>query len=145
MTPSAIEEYLLVVARQLRHLPAASRSAELAELRAHLLALAADYQAQGMDADAAAAHAVAQFGPPKPLGSGLRRAWYASIGYGRALIHYAGVYVASLLLIFAFLSATMDKPTDFAHTLPAQIAWAVLLPLPALIFQVLYQRRRVRR
>ncbi len=136
MPSNAIELYLRSIGYQLRALPADLRSAELAELRAHLLALAADYQAQGMDMDTAAKNAVAQFGPAHGLGRQLRRSHQRSTRSAAVAVLALLGYLVALAVVLTWL-----RVTSSAETLPLQIVGAVLLPLPILLLRRRRQRR----
>ena len=70
-----IERYLEEVRSRLNILSEAERDAELAEVRSHLLALAQAHTELGIPEQEAMQAALQQFGDPKSVGTGLRRAW----------------------------------------------------------------------
>ena len=134
---NAVEKYLQHVARRLWLLPRQLREAEIAELREHICALIADYQAGGMSETAATQAALEQFGMADQLGRELRQAWFSYAALRRVLGRALFIYGCSVLIVFSFLAFTMNQPTDITPQLSHQMMFALLLPLPTMIVLVM--------
>lgn len=101
---SRLEQYVDDLGSQLGGLSPEQRAAEISEVRGHLDALVEGHRELGLDADAAEAAAVRQFGDPRRVSRGvhlaaLQRLLDNPLGAAAALIVLGAVVRASLALI----------------------------------------------
>jgi hypothetical protein len=115
-----LEQYIEEVKADLRHLPEAEQGGEVAEIRAHLEALTAQYEALGLSEETATATALEQFGSAKTLNKGLRRARWRAMGkqiasfwWGRDSIPVATFFSTSIAIIAIILLTGLVKQLEY--------------------------------
>lgn len=108
---SLLDTYLADVAARLGALPPRRRDDELREMRAHLEAAVAAGREDGLSEDAAAASALAQFGPPPhEAAAGIVRAWKRARNGRNVQLAGAGAITLALTMLLPWLLFPLEKP-----------------------------------
>lgn len=134
---SQLERYVDALDGKLSALSPEQRSAEIAEVRAHLSDLADGHRELGLSEDEAAAAAIRQFGSPRTLAAGVQRAALARLldtplgaaGAILALSAVVGVLLSALLSIGFCLS--LPFLSDRFHSALAFLPWFSAIPTVA--------------
>ena len=122
------DEYLDAVGARLRWIPAARREDELTEARAHLEQSIAARVAAGLQETEATAETIRQFGPPRDIAAGIRRAYLREW-----LTHGSGGILVSFLIMYAVWK-TLGPALSYAffrvHDFPVTKAELVAIYTP---------------
>lgn len=129
-----LESYLEEVQAFMRAVPQASRGAEIAELRHHLLEAVAARQKSGASEEEAVEAALRQFGPALAVAQGIVRAWWRGRLLGWRSSTPGTACVAGLLLCLPSVLISFLPPPSSDFPLPPNTFLVRSVPLEYHLF-----------